>query len=212
MGTPEVGEPEGSEPEPVRLLVTIPSTTRGDLIVRYPYQNDSDYAFAYHESAKRLAGTFQGTPIDDTILLPFLMLYRHAFELRLKHLIRYLAATRRQYREPDNNKITRAKVEQRLRYKHGHKLKPLLEEFLEHFGALDLPGEFPPDVVSTIELLHEADSSGMAFRYANELPDTHERSNFPALAALLDEQLSMLSVTEDYVDSFFSEAPNEYLY
>jgi hypothetical protein len=201
-----------STPEPVRLLIEIPSTSHGDLIVRYPYQNDSDYAFAYHEAAKRLASTFRGAPIDDTILLPFLMLYRHAFELRLKHLIRYLAETRRRYQEPGNKDISRKSVEKRLRHEHGHQLRPLLEELLVHLKALDLDSDFPPDVVSTISLLHEADSTGMAFRYAQQLPDTQERTNFLALAALLDEQLNMLTVTEDYVDGLFADAPDDYMH
>jgi hypothetical protein len=52
------------EPGPVRLLVEFPSTSYGNLIVRYPYQRTSDYAFAYHEAAKRPASTFEGEPPD----------------------------------------------------------------------------------------------------------------------------------------------------
>jgi ATP-dependent exoDNAse (exonuclease V) beta subunit len=154
----------------------------------------------------------EGEPIDDTILLPFLMLYRHAYELRLKHLIKYLAGMRRRYREPDNGLLSPDVVEERLQVRHGHRLLPLLSELLEHHAALDLDDEMPSDVVSTIKLLHEADRTGMAFRYARLLPDTQEHTNFPALAALLDEQLGMLSVTEDYVDGVFAAVPDDYTY
>lgn len=71
-------EPAGGEDrgdEGVRLLRRFPSATYGDLIVRYPYQRVSDYAYAFHEAANRLASTFHGEPVDDAILLPFLLLY-----------------------------------------------------------------------------------------------------------------------------------------
>lgn len=192
----------------IRLLVQFPATSHGDLIVRYPYQDDSDYAFAYHEAAKRLASTFRAQPIDDTILLPFLLLYRHAFELRIKHLIRFLSRLRRRYVEPGNVELQPETVDIRLKKKHSHRLEPLLEEMLQHLQALDLRSGFPVEVESVVRLLHEADSSGMSFRYAHLLPDTQEQTDFPALAALLDEQLDLLTATEDYVDAMFENVPD----
>lgn len=205
------GDDEEAE-EPIRLLHDVPSISYGDLIVRYPYQRDDDYAFAYHEAAKRLASTFRGEPIDDTILLPFLLLYRHAYELRLKHLIKFLARMRRRHREPENARLAPRTVENRLRRKHGHKLQPLLDEMLEHFNALELGEEFPSAVIATIGLLHEADSTGMRFRYARLFPETQEHTNFPALASLLDAQLTMLAVTEDYVEGLFDAVPDDSAY
>jgi hypothetical protein len=67
--------------EPTGLFAKVPTTEYNRLIVRYPYQNDSDYAMAYHEAGNRLASTYKGQPIDDTMLLPFLNLCRQAFEL-----------------------------------------------------------------------------------------------------------------------------------
>lgn len=196
-------EREKEEAESVRLLASIPSSRYSDLVVRYPYQRVSDYAFAYHESAKRLASTFSGRPEDDTILIPFLMLYRHAYELRLKHLAAYLAGVRHQHREPSNPDLEPRRVQKRLRYEHGHRLAPLLAEVREHFAALSLPDEIPTSITETIDLLHEADSTGMGFRYAHQLPDTQEHTSFPALAALLDDQLDQLALIEDYVDGLF---------
>lgn len=204
---------EGQEGQPgVRLLRRFPSTAYGNLIVRYPFQRTSDYAYAYHEAAKRLASTFAGDSVDDAIILPFLLLYRHAYELRLKHLIKYLAAVRRRYREPGNARLSTEAVAKRLRYEYRHKLKPLLDELLEHYEALDLPDGLPDGIVETIELLHDADSTGMAFRYDNELPDTQEHTNFPALAEMLDNKLEMLSLVEDYVDGVFSAVPDDFAY
>lgn len=209
---PDDDDAESGVEQGVRLLRRFPSTVYGNLIVRYPCQRTSDYAFAYHEAAKRLASTFRGEPIDDTMILPFLLLYRHAYELRLKHLIKYLAGVRRRYREPGNATLSGDVVAKRLRYEHRHRLKPLFDELMEHYEALDLRSEMPTGIAETIELLHEADSTGMAFRYDNELPDTQEYTDFPALAAMLDEQLTMLSLTEDVVDGLFSAVPDDFRY
>lgn len=208
----ELDESERTTEEPVRLLEGFPSTSYGDLIVRYPYQRTSDYAFAYHEAAKRLASTFRGRPEDDTMLLPFLLLYRHAYELQLKQLITYLAAVRRRYRRDPDPKLAREALDKRLRREYRHRLEPLLNEFLEHFAALDLPQALPDGITATIMLLHEADSTGMSFRYAELLPNTQEHTNFPALAGLLDEQLTLLSLTEDVVSEMFSNVPDDFVY
>jgi len=52
----------------------------------------------------------------------------------------------------------------------------------------------------------------MAFRYAHELPNTQEHTNFPVLAAVIDEQLDNLSLVEDYVGDLFSAVPDDFMY
>lgn len=93
--------------EPTALFAKVPGKEYGRLIFRYPYHNDSMLAMSYHEAATRLAGTFEGQPIDDTMLLPFLTLYRQAIELRLKETIRDLAALRRRFHDPSNRSYSR---------------------------------------------------------------------------------------------------------
>lgn len=56
-------------------------------------------------------------------------------------------------------------------------------------------------------MLHEADKSGTAFRYAGQLPNTQEHADFPDLAALLDQQYDNLTVITDYVDGLYSAGP-----
>lgn len=56
-------------------------------------------------------------------------------------------------------------------------------------------------------MLHEADVAGTAFRYAGQLPDVQEHADFPDLTALLNDQFTMLSVLEDYVDGLYSAGP-----
>lgn len=194
--------------KPLRLLQAAPSKVHKRLIVRYPNQTDREYAFFYHEAALRLATTYSGRPVDDTILMPFLMLYRHAFELQLKNFVRYLASVRRRHHDPSNPDLDRVKVDDRLQRALGHNLAKLLNELLKHYNSLDLDEEFPVSVRKVILMLHDADGKGTAFRYSGELPDSQDRADFPALAELLDGELGMLGAVEDWIDAMYSAIPN----
>lgn len=191
----------------LRLFQAVPNKVYSRLIVRYPYQTDVNYAFAYQFAAKRLADTFGGQPIDDLILLPYLTLYRQAFELELKNTIRALVRTRMVYVEGRTPSLLDAISEERFKGEFGHNLYKLLNEAKKHYAALDMPEPFPSDVSQLLIMLHEADETGTAFRYAGQLPDVQDYADFPDLAAMLDEQFGMLSVVEDYVEGLYSPMP-----
>ena len=178
------------------------------LIVRYPYQTDRDYAFFYHESANRLASTYTGEPIDDTILMPFLMLYRHALELQLKNLIRYLAAIRRRYHEPANPELYSESIDKNLRDKIRHNLAKLINELIKHYESLGLDEEFPESVKKLIRMMHDADNHGTAFRYAGQMPERQDSADFPDLVEMLDREFRLLDALEDWIDAIYSEAPD----
>lgn len=192
--------------KPLRLLESMPNKVYSRLIVRYPYQTNRDYALSYRFAAKRLAETFTGDTIDDLILLPFLTLYRQAFELELKNLIQFLVSTRMTYVEGRTSELEQARSDERFK-ELGHNLHKLLNEAKKHYDALDLDESFPPEVEKLIAMLHEADKSGTAFRYAGQLPNTQEHADFPDLAALLDQQYDNLTVITDYVDGLYSAGP-----
>lgn len=192
--------------KPLRLLESVPNKVYTRLIVRYPYQTNRDYALSFRFAAKRLAETFTGAPIDDLILLPFLTLYRHAFELELKNLIHFLVATRMTYVEGKTTELRQAVSDERFK-EMGHNLYKLLNEAQKHYDVLDLDEPFPKEVQKLIRMLHEADHSGTAFRYAGQLPDTQEHADFPDLATMLDQQYNNLSVITDYVDGLYSAGP-----
>lgn len=196
-----------SRDRPIRLLQSVPSKVYSRLVVRYPYQTDRDFALSYHFAAQRLAGTFTGNPEDDLILLPFLTLYRQAFELQLKNTIRSLVQTRIQYVDGRTSELVEAVSEERFRKHYGHNLERLLVEAQKHYTALDMTEPFPEEVVTLVIMLHEADRRGTAFRYSGELPITQEHSDFPELAALLDLQFQRLSVVQDYVDGCYEAGP-----
>lgn len=193
--------------KPTRLLASVPNKIYARLVVRYPFQTDRDYAVAYHFAAKRLESTFSGNPEDDFLLLPFLTLYRQAFELELKNTIKALIGTRMVYVDGRTPELLAAVDEERIKKEFGHNLYKLLNETKKHYAALNMPEDFPGDVEKLILMLHDADNAGTAFRYAGQLPKVQEYADFPDLAALLDEQFTMLSVIEDYVDGLYSARP-----
>jgi len=187
----------------------VPSKVYNRLIVRYPYQTDRDYAFIYHEAANRLASTYTGEPIDDTILIPFLMLYRQAFELKLKNFIRYLAGIRRRYYEPANSELDPRTIDKKLlSNKFGHNLAKLLNELLKHYESLDLPEGFPESVKKLVWMMHDADNHGTAFRYAGQMPESQDSADFPDLVEMLDTEFQLLSAGEDWIDAIYSAAPD----
>ncbi|WP_339619456.1 hypothetical protein [uncultured Salinibacterium sp.] len=193
--------------KPLRLLSSVPNKVYDRLVVRYPFQTDRDYAAAFHFSAKRLAETFTGNPEDDFLLLPFLTLYRQAFELELKNTIKALIKTRMIYVDGKTAELEAAIKKDRFKEDFGHNLYKLLNEAKKHYAALVVPQEFPKDVEKLIIMMHEADKAGTAFRYSGQLPNVQELADFPDLAALLDDQFTMLTVVEDYVDGLYSAGP-----
>jgi hypothetical protein len=196
-----------SSGKPLRLLQAVPNKLYKRLIVRYPYETDRDYAFFYHEAAHRLASTYKGEPIDDTILIPFLMLYRQAFELKLKNFVRYLASIRRRYHDPTNSELDFEAIKKRIRGELGHNLAKLLNELLKHYESLDLPEEFPEGTKRLVLMMHDADNRGTAFSYAGEMPESQDLADFPDLVEMLDEEFRLLSALEDWVDAIYSAAP-----
>lgn len=192
---------------PLRLLTSVPNKDYSRLVVRNPYQTDNEYAHAYHFSAKRLATTFGGKPIDDCLLLPFLMLYRQAFELQLKNTIHSLVSLRIRHREGRTPELLKARSKEHFKDKLGHNLYRLLSEAKKHFDALELPEVFPKSTEGIIIKLHEADSAGTAFRYAGLLPESQEHADFPDLAAMLNREFELLCLIPSYAEEFYGSVP-----
>lgn len=189
----------------MRLLANLPAKGYRQLIVRYPYQDDFAFAFAYAESARRLAASYEGEPIDDTILLPYLMLYRQAFELQMKAMIRRLAGWRRMYYSSGDVPDTAA-VNDLFKTKIKHNLHQLLNELRKHYVALAHEA-FPASVEQVILDFHQADAGGVAFRYSGLLPDTQDNVDFVDLARLLDDAWALLIVTMDPLSAGFDAMP-----
>jgi hypothetical protein len=152
------------------------------------------------EAADRLAASHRGAPVDDTLLLPFLYLYRHAIELDLKEAIRFAARLRRNNGETDPELSAEA-VAKRLRNKHGHRLMALVDELDNHFRALQ-ESPFPADVRRVFTLIAASDPRGEAFRYPGGLPDNQDYIDFPKLAAALKQTYGMARAASDVLSAY----------
>jgi hypothetical protein len=188
------------------LFKVFASQDRESLIVRYPYQDDSDVEFGYVEAARRLAASFRGQPIDDTILMPFMYLWRHAVELSLKQQIKYAAKLRRANGEDD---ATLDPEKLRGWLNRTHSMRDMATELAGHFAHLDLP-EMPSDTRRTLSWLIEADPKGQTFRYSGGLPDTQDFIDFHALAQCLEETYNMVSAGIDVLAAY-GEAQEDFL-
>ncbi len=197
----------------LRLLAGVPAKRYDRLIVRYPYQSDRDYAHAYHAAAQRLASTYTGEPEDDAILIPYLLLYRHAFELQMKDMIRQLVAWRRDYGYGASEALRPAELEEHLKNRLGHRLGAILRYVTLQYDAVEPSEPFPDSVTQVVTMLHEADKAGMAFRYSGLLPETQDNADFFDLQTALDEQFDLLSVTLDPISAGIDAMPdpNEFL-
>lgn len=195
------------KPKPTRLLSSVPNKVYERLIVSYPYRQTSDFAYFYQESAKRLASTYRGRAEDDVILLPFLFLYRQAFELQLKNIVAFLAQTRITYVDGPSHDLGQLIDPDYLKRTYGHSLHKLLQEAKKQYAALGMDEPFPENVEKFVMMLHEDDGSGMAFRYAGQLPNVQEHADLPDLVALFEDTYLMLSMVVDGVDGVMSAAP-----
>jgi len=143
----------GKSSDSPHLFKVFPGNDPRSLIVRYPFQDDSDVEVGFAEAAKRLAQSFSGEPIDDVILMPFLFLWRHAIELSLKDQIK-TAITFRKLNGDDDPSLNKDEVVARLT--KTHRIGQLAKELAGHFSRLDLPA-MPAETGRTLEWLVAAD-------------------------------------------------------
>ena len=156
-----------------------------------------------------MAGTFSGQPQDDMILLPFLSLYRQAYELALKSFIRGLVKERRRIHNSADPDLDPAALEEKFLRTLGHSLHKLLNELQVHWKALDLGQDIPVGLVSLIMKLHETDPAGTSFRYSSKNQPTGQvRSDFPDLVEMLDGGLRQLWSVEDWADALTNAVPD----
>jgi hypothetical protein len=188
------------------LFRVFKSTDRQSLIVRHGYQTDADLEFGYAEAAKRLGASFQGQPIDDTILLPFMYLWRHAVELSLKQQIKLAARLRRANSDEDES-LDPEKLRGWLN--RTHSMRELATELANHFSKLDLP-KMPQETTRTLSWLIEADPNGQTFRYAGGLADTQDFIDFPALNKCLEDTYKIVSAGIDVLWEY-SQAQDDFL-
>lgn len=197
---------------PTALFQTVPAKSMDGLMMRFGYEDDGFLAFQYHDAAMRLASTFKNDSVDDMMLMPFLNLFRHAYELQMKELIYFLAAQRRKHVEPENPDLASKAVSEQVRNHVGHNLNRALQEVHTHWNELELSEQFPEELSKLIEQIHQSDKSGTAFRYSGSLVKEAERISFPMLVELLDKNFRLLGSVYDWVDALFDAVPDPWEY
>lgn len=188
-----------------------PGANRRTTAVRYPDPNGERLGYAYAEAARKVVAGFSGAPAEDALLLPFLYLFRHGFELDLKYAIVYATALRRAAGQFDLepasggtvvDRLVPAEVRKRLKAKLGHRLVDLLDELDRHLAALGL-GPCPREVRRCVEWLNAADPGGVSFRYGDDgRIDGEVPVNLTELASALDEAHDMLASVPSVLESF----------
>lgn len=209
------------------LFQRVPSRDISRAVFRFPYEDDFAYSLAYMDAAHRLASTHQGEARDDRILMPLLMLCRHAFELQLKELVRMLTRHRRHFGH--HGVISLEDLELHLKKKVRHNLSKVHSLARTHWEELGL-GAFPAEVNRAVQLLHEADPEGLSFRYTRFLRDTsgstagesgrraeyqrylperQESVDLPNLMALLSNGFETLGGAFDYAHETLRYVPGD---
>lgn len=181
------------------------------LVQLNPYEDMGYYAFHYRHCADRLVNSHNADPEDDEILMPFLTLYRQAYELMLKDLALCIAAHRRRFEHP-SSEYSKQAMEVRIGTgdkNFGHKINrsfAWVKKELEGLGLLD--ERLPKELIKAVDLLHDIDPSGTNFRY----PDTEltEPLNVDIykLQSVLAIGFDWLSAVYDHADATLGAVPS----
>ncbi|MNW30270.1 hypothetical protein D3C74_71520 [compost metagenome] len=181
------------------------------LVQLNPYEGMGHYAFHYRHCADRLVNSHRANPEDDEILMPFLSLYRQAYELMLKDLALCVASHQRRFGNPSSYYSKQA-METRIgtgKDNFGHKIIrsfSWVESELKILGLVD--SNLPPELLKAVDLLHGIDPSGTNFRYPD--PQLTEPLNVDIykLQSVLATGFEWLSGVYDYVDETLGAAPS----
>lgn len=186
------------------------------LVQLNPYEDMGSYGSHYRNCADRLVGSHQGKPQDDEILMPFLTLYRQAYELLLKDLALCIAAHQRRFGHP-SSEYSKAAMEARIGQgdkNFGHKLKKSFAWVTREIEQFNLSTEdLPPELSKAVDLLHDIDPSGTNFRY----PDTELRESLNVdiykLQSVLGTGIDWLWAVYAHTDESLGAAPsvNDYM-
>jgi hypothetical protein len=190
---------------PQDLFTEFPATTHDRLIVRYP-DAMTNLEHSFSDAAERLADSYKGRAPDDALLLPFLYLYRHAFELNLKGCIELAAACRVLEGDDEDGSLEPAEVQRRLHHVHGHKIMALFEELDGHLKALGFD-PIPKESRKLHTLLSNTDPRGESFRYDRSMPgrlgDSGDDVDFIALRTALRDGFGLAQGALSMLDDAF---------
>lgn len=179
------------------------------LVQLNPYEDMGNYASHYRHCADRLVESHQGNPQDDVILMPFLTLYRQAYELLLKDLTLCIAAHQRRFGNP-SLEYSKAAMETRIGPKDfGHKLKKSFAWVSHEIEQFKLSAEnLPSELSKAVDLLHDIDPSGTNFRYPDAALREPLNVDIYKLQSVLGAGIDWLWAVYDHVDESLGAAPS----
>lgn len=164
---------------------------------------------AFSETANRVAESYKANPADDAILMPYLTLYRQAFELLLKDMALSFGSF---YRRTGSSltEFSRENMDELIGQNgFGHSLHKSFAYFEKHFEALGFATQpLPVSLPRAVKLLHSTDPSGTNFRYPDEKLGEVLNINFPKLHEELQEAIGWLWAVISYVDDALDSVPS----
>lgn len=192
-----------------KLARDYPSNDMKNLIQLNPYQDLGSYSMAFSLTADRVAESYKAKPEDDTILMPYLTLYRQAFELLLKDIALSFGAFHRRTGS-DLTEFSMERMADRIGHKgFGHSLHKSFAYFEKHFEELGLATEpLPASLPRAIRLLHSTDPSGTNFRYPDDKLAEVLNIDFLKLHKELQEAIGWLWAVYSFVDDALESVPS----
>ena len=130
----------------IALFARHPRTDPKTLVMHNQVYRLGELSEAYYESALVISSKFDGQPVSDIFLLPYLHLMRHAFELSLKDGIIVLKELKIEHFTADPEVTFNYMSPVDYVTDIGHNLMKLFNEFKREYNSFDFMEQSPKEL------------------------------------------------------------------